>query len=179
MPCYLKHSGSLSMWQPRKSTDHGVSLMLCHDFKIRVHPFPSKRNKSNRDQRSVFVFVSMCETHTIKGACMWSLACDDIADVFHAAAQWHCQHSVWVKQERRFAPAYIYFFSVSHQRGVSGSAGLHWDLDLSSVYRSSISLVPVHPPIVRLMMWWVKPQGQAAPGALHQATEEIPLFPLV
>lgn len=74
---------------------------------------------------------------------------------------------------------YIFFFSVNHQRGASGSAGLRRDLDLGSVYRSSISLVPVHPPIVRLMMWWVKPQGRAAPGALHQATEEIPLFPLV
>lgn len=176
MPCYLKQSGNLSMWQPHTSTDHGVSLMLCHDFKIRAHPFPSKWNKSNRDQRSVFVFVSMCQTHTIKDVCMWSLDCDDIADVFSCC----CTVTLpAVKQERRFALAYIYFFSVSHQRGVSGSAGLRWDLDLGSVYRSSIYLVPVHPPIVRLMMWWVKPQGRAAPGALHQATEEIPLFPLV
>lgn len=85
MPCYLKQSGNLSMWQPHTNTDHGVSLILkslSHDFKIRAHPFPSKWNKSNRDQRSVFVFVSMCQTHTIKDVCMWSLDCDDIADVF-------------------------------------------------------------------------------------------------
>lgn len=58
-------------------------------------------------------------------------------------------------------------FPVSHQRGVSGSAGLRRDLDLSSVYHSSISLVPFLPLAVRLMMCRVRPKGRPAPGTIQ------------
>lgn len=128
----------------------------------------------------VCVRFNVSNTHYKRCVCMWSLACDDIADVFSCCCTVTLPALCLSEAGAKICTSiYIYFFSVSHQRGVSGSAGLRWDLDLGSVYRSSISLVPVHPPIVRLMMWWVKPQGRAAPGALHQATEEIPLFPLV
>lgn len=149
MPRYLKQSGSLSMWQPRTSTDHGVSLMPCRDFKIRAHPFPSKRNKSNRDQRSVFVFVSMCQTHTIKDVCMWSLACDDIADVFSCC----CTVTLpAVKQERRFAPAYIY---ISFQWVIS----VEWVGVLASAGTliSVPSIAPQSPLFLStlpLSVWW-------------------------
>lgn len=58
-------------------------------------------------------------------------------------------------------------FPVSHQRGVSGSACLRRDLDLSSVYHSSISLVPFLPLAVRLMMCRVRPKGRPAPGTIQ------------
>lgn len=57
--------------------------------------------------------------------------------------------------------------SVSHQRGASRSAGVRRDLYLSSVYHSSISLVPFLPLTVRLMMCWVKPKGRAALGTIQ------------
>lgn len=74
-----------------------------------------------------------------------------------------------------FLPAYI--LSVSHQRGVCGSAGLRWDLDLSSVYRASISLVRLLPLIVRLMTCWVKPEGRAAPGTIQSRNRGDSSFP--
>lgn len=70
----------------------------------------------------------------------------------------------WLKCAAQGKPTSRYPFCES---SASGSAGLHRDLDLSSVYRSSISLVPFLPLAVRLMMCWVKPKGRAAPGIVQ------------
>lgn len=94
----------------------------------------------------------------------------------HAAAQSPCSREAGGRE------GYIYgFFSVSH-RPVSEwvgvlSAGPSAGTSIRTI-AAPISLVPVHPSIVRLMVRWVKPQGRSATCALHQATEGIPLFPL-
>lgn len=97
----------------------------------------------------------------------------------HAAAQSSCSREAGGREDLRQD---IYgFFSVSHQPvsewvGVL-SAGPSAGTSIRTI-AAPISLVPVHPSIVRLMVRWVKPRGRSATGALHQATEGIPLFPL-
>lgn len=121
----------------------------------------SKIKQSNRTQYSTFTCAGLW--HHTEWAFRSRCAVYDV-DVFHAE-QSHSEPCVWTWQEVRFSPADI--LSVSHQHGASGSAGLRRDLDLSSVYRSSISLVPFLPLTVRLMMCWVKPKGRAAPGTVQ------------
>lgn len=97
-----------------------------------------------------------CSTVTQPTSC-WIMAGGEFLSVLHLGL---FDTSV---QMRVSGPADM----VSHQRGVSGSAGLRWDLDLSSVYRPSISAPPFLPLTVHLMMRRVKPKGRPAPGSVQ------------
>ncbi|CAB1458822.1 unnamed protein product [Pleuronectes platessa] len=70
--------------------------------------------------------------------------------ILEQEVQFSVSHLRLFVRQRESRPADV--LSVSYQRGVSRSAGLRRDLDLSSVYHSSISMAPFRRLTVHLMM---------------------------
>lgn len=156
--------GGFPICQPQISPDHGFNfLLMLSSFQSKTVLFPIQEEQIKHSpvlHICIYLFVADTTTNERLVYFLWCkmqmffmLHSHTASPVFERRGRWD------------FLPAYI--LSVSHQRGVCGSAGLHWDLDLSSVYRASISLVPLLPLIVRLMTCWVKPEGWAAPGTIQ------------